>query len=156
MTVTPDGADFDGVSAAISGATLRAVEVASVLAAALGLRPVLVDEADRGAYHAAAAFAANFLVTLEDAAAQLMSTAGLDREVLLPLARAALENWGRRGPSALTGPIARGDHRTVALHRQVIADRTPDLLGLFDALVTATERLLEADGTAATGIGSAP
>ena len=73
-----------------------------------GLRAVRVDEADRVAYHAAAAFAANFLITLEDAAAQLMSTAGLDREVLLPLARAALENWGRRGPSALTGPVARG------------------------------------------------
>ena len=72
------------------------------------------------AYHAAAAIAANFLVTLESAAAELMSTAGLDREVLLPLATAALENWARQGPAALTGPIARGDRRTVARHREVV------------------------------------
>ena len=95
--------------AAIAGSTDRSLAAARALADALGLRPVQVADADRVAYHAAASFAANFLVTVESAAAQLMSTAGLDREVLLPLARAALENWGRSGPSALTGPVARGD-----------------------------------------------
>jgi hypothetical protein len=142
MTVTRAGANFAGVFAAVSGATPRATAVATALAATIGLRPVQVAEADRGAYHAAAAFAANYLVTLESAAAELMSTVGLQREVLLPLARAALENWGRQGPSALTGPIARGDRQTVERHRAVVADRTPDLLPLFEALTTATERLV--------------
>ncbi|HCP61765.1 MAG TPA: DUF2520 domain-containing protein, partial [Actinobacteria bacterium] len=39
---------------------------------------------------------------------------------------------------ALTGPIARGDESTVAAHRAAIADRAPDLLGLYDALAGAT------------------
>ena len=155
MTVPRDGADFRGVYAAVSGSTPGALRAAELLAETLGLRPVWVAEADRAAYHAAAAFAANFLVTVESAAAELMSTAGLDREVLLPLARAALENWGRSGPSALTGPVARGDRRTVARHRDVIATRTPGLLGLFDALVGATERLADAAGMAVAGIVSA-
>jgi predicted short-subunit dehydrogenase-like oxidoreductase (DUF2520 family) len=155
MTVTHDGADFKGAWAATSGSTSRALAVATALAAAVGLRPVQVAEADRVAYHAAAAFAANFLITVESAAAELMSSAGLSRDVLLPLTRAALENWGRQGSAALTGPIARGDRSTVASHREVVRERTPDLLGLFDALAAATERLATADRVAATGIGSA-
>lgn len=141
MTVTQQGADFAGVWAAVAATDPDALAAANALAAALRLRTVPVADADRAAYHAAAAFAANFLVTVESAAAQLMSTVGLDRVVLLPLARAALENWGRDGSAALTGPVARGDDRTVALHRDAIAERTPELRGLFDALVEATERL---------------
>jgi predicted short-subunit dehydrogenase-like oxidoreductase (DUF2520 family) len=134
MTIT-------GAWAAVAGSDAAALATARALAAALGLRPVPVADEDRAAYHAAAAVAANFLVTVESAAAELLSTTGLDRSVLLPLARAALENWGRDGGSALTGPVARGDRRTVALHRATIADRTPELVPLFDALVGATERL---------------
>ena len=156
MTVTHAGAHFEGVFAAIAGSTARATDVATALASAIGLHPVRVAEADRGAYHAAAAIAANFLVTLESAAAELMSTAGLDREVLVPLARAALENWGRQGPTALTGPIARGDQRTVARHRDVVATRTPDLLPLFEALTSATERLAAANRDSVPGPPTAP
>ena len=154
MTVTHDGADFAGVFAAVSGSTPGAAAVAVALAAALRLRPVQVAEADRVAYHAAAAFAANFLVTVESAAAELMSTAGLDREVLLPLAMAALENWARQGPTALTGPIARGDRRTVARHRATLEHRTPELLPLFEALATATERLAAANRAGPDSPGS--
>ena len=146
MTVTPDGADFRGVWAAVAGSSPTALEVARGLATAIGLRPVNVAEDDRVAYHAAAAMAANFLVTLESAAAELMSTAGLEPEVLLPLARAALENWGRKGPAALTGPVARGDAATVGRHRAVIATRTPELTALFDAMVAATERMVALRG----------
>jgi predicted short-subunit dehydrogenase-like oxidoreductase (DUF2520 family) len=148
MTVTAGGADFTGVPAAIAGSTSRSLAAAQALADALGLRPAQVSDADRVAYHAAAAFAANFLITVENAAAQLMSTAGLDRTVLLPLARAALENWGRSGSSALTGPVARGDRRTVAAHRDAVRARAPELLELFDALVRATERLATENETA--------
>lgn len=141
MTVTPAGADFRGVFAAVDGSSAPALAVAGALARALGLRPVRVAGADRVAYHAAASIAANYLVTVEAAAAELLATAGLDREVLLPLARAALENWGRLGPAALTGPVARGDSGTVTRHRAAMAERVPELVGLLDALVAATERL---------------
>lgn len=155
MTVSSQGADFAGVWAAVAGSDPPALAVAQALATAVGLRPVLLDDADRIAYHAAAAFAANFLITVESAAAQLMSTAGLDRQVLVPLASAALRNWADSGPAALTGPVARGDTGTVARHREVVLDRVPELIGLFDALVDATGRLAAADSTPDTGIGSA-
>lgn len=141
MTVTPSGADFRGVVAAVDGSSAPAVAVAEALARAVGLRPVRVADRDRVAYHAAASIAANYLVTVEAAAAELLATTGLDREALLPLARAALENWGRLGPAALTGPVARGDVGTVAGHRAAVAERAPELVALLDALVAATQRL---------------
>ncbi len=151
MTVTEQGTDLTGVWAAVAGSTPAALRVATALASAVGLRPVEVSEPDRVAYHAAAAIASNFLVTLEDAAAQLMSSAGLDRAVLLPLASAALQNWGRAGAAALTGPVARGDTGTVERHRAVIAERAPELSPLFEAMVSATERMAARDRNGTTG-----
>ena len=46
------------------------------------------------------------------------------------------------GPGrALTGPVARGDHSTVATQRQAVADTAPHLLDLFDELVHHTRSL---------------
>ena len=45
------------------------------------------------------------------------------------------------GSGALTGPIARGDEATVARQRAAVAERTPELLALFDALAAATRDL---------------
>lgn len=144
MTVRPGaGADvFAGAGCAIDGATARALAAAEALAAALGMRAFRVTDADRAAYHAAASFASNFLVTLEGAAERLAATAGVDREALVPLVRAAVANWAERGAAdALTGPIARGDEETVARQRAAVADRAPDLLLLFDVLADATKAL---------------
>lgn len=142
MTVPVTGANFAGAGAAVAGSSPRAVDFAHELCAELGLRPVTIADRDRGAYHAAASIAANFLVTLEDAAEQLMLTAGGDRLLLGPLVRAALENWlAEGGPTALTGPIARGDEATVARQRAAVAERTPHLVGLFDEMAAATRAL---------------
>lgn len=150
MTV-PAGepAPFAGASAAIAGVTPRARGVAVALAHHVGLTPIEVADEDRAAYHAAASLASNFLVTLEAAAEQLAQTAGVDRAALVPLVRAAVDNWAALGPErALTGPLVRGDEETVTRQRQAIAERTPDVLPLFDALAGAT-RALARSGAAA-------
>jgi predicted short-subunit dehydrogenase-like oxidoreductase (DUF2520 family) len=142
MTVPAAGAEFAGATAAVAGSTPQALAAARCLADALGMAPVHVRDEDRAAYHAAASIAANFLVTLEGAAERLAASAGLPRQALLPLARAALANWADHGAEhALTGPIARGDELTVARQRAAVADRDPDLLPLFDALTAATRDL---------------
>ena len=147
MTV-PAGAGpevFAGAGCAVDGATPDARAAAERLAAALGLRAARVTDEDRAAYHAAASIASNFLVTLEGAAERLAATAGVDRELLAPLVRAAVENWAARGAEgALTGPIARGDEATVQRQRAAVAERAPDLLPLFDALAEATRELAAA------------
>jgi predicted short-subunit dehydrogenase-like oxidoreductase (DUF2520 family) len=147
MTV-PAGAPhdvLDGAGCAVDGSTPRALELARALAARLGMRATQVTGQDRAAYHAAASIASNFLVTLEGAAERLAATAGVERALLAPLVRAAVENWAARGAEeALTGPIARGDDETVARQRAAVAERTPDLLPLFDAMVDATRAVAAA------------
>jgi len=147
MTVTSEGADFAGAGAAIAGTTPRALGLAAELAAALGMRAVEVAEHDRAAYHAAASIASNFLVTLEAAAERVAAAAGVEREQLVPLVRATVENWARLGPErALTGPVARGDELTIARQRAAVEDAAPDLVPLFDELVAATRALAGARG----------
>jgi predicted short-subunit dehydrogenase-like oxidoreductase (DUF2520 family) len=139
MTVTAKGAAFAGAGAAVAGSTPRALATAHALASALGLRAFALADADRPAYHAAASVAANFLVVLEGWAETLGPA---DRSLLAPLARAAVEHWAADGAAAaLTGPIARGDHATVARQRAAVAERTPEHLALWDALADATARL---------------
>jgi predicted short-subunit dehydrogenase-like oxidoreductase (DUF2520 family) len=138
MTVTADGATFAGAGCAVAGRDAGALAVATAIAERLGMRPLHVPDADRAAYHAGASIAANFLVTLEDAAERVF---GHDRALLAPLARAALENWLAQGPAALTGPIARGDDATVARQRAAVAERAPDLLAVWDALAHRTAAL---------------
>jgi predicted short-subunit dehydrogenase-like oxidoreductase (DUF2520 family) len=142
MTVTSEGASFAGAGCAIAGTTDRALAAARSLALALRMRPAVVTDEDRAAYHAAASIASNFLVTLEAAAEQLAATAGVERAALAALVRATVENWATQGPErALTGPIARGDDVTVARQRAAVTERAPELLDLFDALAAATRAL---------------
>lgn len=142
MTATLAGASFAGCFAAVAGSTPRALALARQLADELGMQPFEIADADRAAYHAAASIASNFLVTLEDAAATLLATTGADRSMLVPLTRAALENWAAMGgPAAITGPIARGDEAGVARQRAAIAERTPELLALFDAMAERTRAM---------------
>lgn len=142
MTVPVHGAVFAGASCAVAGTTDRALAAAHVLADRLEMRPFTIDDADRAAYHAAASIASNFLLAVEHAAERLATSAGADRSLLVPLVRATVENWAATGAhDALTGPIARGDTATVARQREAVAERTPDLLPLFDALALATQDL---------------
>jgi predicted short-subunit dehydrogenase-like oxidoreductase (DUF2520 family) len=146
MTVTRDGAQFAGAGAAIAGNTPRALGVATQLAAELGMTTVQIADVDRAAYHAAASIAANFLITLEDAAETMLRTTGAERSIVVPLVRAALENWAALGaPAALTGPIARGDEATVARQRAAVAERAPELIALFDELCDRTRAIVERD-----------
>ncbi|GAA4890494.1 DUF2520 domain-containing protein [Tessaracoccus lubricantis] len=142
MTVPEAGASFTGVAAAVDGGTARALDAAELIARSVGMVPVRVRDEDRAAYHAAASVASNFLVTLEDFAERLAASAGVPRERLLPMVRATVANWAASGaPAALTGPVARGDAETVARQRAAVAERCPEDLALFDALVEATLRL---------------
>lgn len=143
MTVTADGAEFRGAAAAIDASGTDALALATGLAVELGMEPIRIRPEDRAAYHAAASIASNFLVTLETAAERLAETAGVERRMLVPLVRATVENWARvGGERALTGPVARGDRATVERQRDAVEARTPELVGLFDALVDATHALV--------------
>ena len=146
QAVTGPDTSFTGCGCAVAGSTAAALAAATELAVLLGMRPFELDDSRRGAYHAAASIASNFLVTLEAAAESMAGAAGIApdeaRELLGPLVRSTVENWIALGPErALTGPVARRDEATVAAQRAAVEEAHPELLELFDALVTRTEEL---------------
>ena len=126
---------LDGAWAAVTAETDEARGQALELAGTLGLEPFELADAERPLYHAAAAMASNYLVTLHDAAASLFASAGAPAEALVPLMRRTIDNG-----FALTGPIERGDWATVEAHRDAIREARPDLVPLYDVLAEATAR----------------
>jgi len=126
---------LDGAWAAVTAETDEARARGFELAELLGLKPFeLADEA-RPLYHAGAAIASNYLVTLHRVASDLFAAAGAPPEALEPLMRRTIENGFQ-----LTGPIERGDWDTVESHREAIRSVRPDLEPLYDVLAEATAR----------------
>jgi predicted short-subunit dehydrogenase-like oxidoreductase (DUF2520 family) len=126
---------LDGAFAAVTAEDEDARKRGFWLARTLGLEPFeLVDDA-RTLYHAGAAIAANYLVTLHRVAAGLFRAAGAPPEALVPLMRRTIEN-----DFELTGPIERGDWDTVEAHRRAIRDAAPEVESLYDVLAEATAR----------------
>ena len=153
MSVPNGDASLEGACAAIRATSPADSAVLRSIAERLGMVPIDVAEEDRTAYHAAASLASNALVALQLAAAELAATAGVPASALQPLARASLAQVGASGPAALTGPAARGDWETVAAQRAAVADRTPHLLPLFDAVTDACAAVA---GTTPTPITAEP
>jgi predicted short-subunit dehydrogenase-like oxidoreductase (DUF2520 family) len=126
---------LDGAHAAVVAEWPEARHVGWWLAQLLGLEPFdLADEA-RPLYHAGAAVASNYLVTLHRVAAELFRAADAPPEGLAPLMRRTIDNGFE-----LTGPIERGDWETVERHRRAIRTARPELEPLYDVLAEATAR----------------
>lgn len=124
---------LDGAYAAITAETDEAREVGFELARLLGLEPFALAEDDRALYHAGAAIASNYLVTLHRAAAEIFSEVGAPVEGLRPLMQGVIDSRFE-----LTGPIARGDWATVDRHLDALRERRPRLEPLYRVLAEAT------------------
>jgi predicted short-subunit dehydrogenase-like oxidoreductase (DUF2520 family) len=125
---------LDGAWAAITGESPQALEHARELAETLGLHPFVLADDRRALYHAGAAMASNFLVTLHRAASRLLVNAGAPPEALTPLMERTIANGFE-----LTGPIARGDTATVERHLAAIRAEEPALEPLYRAFAEATQ-----------------
>lgn len=126
---------LDGAYAAVTADTDDGRERGFWLARTLGLEPFELADDARPLYHAGAAIASNYLVTLHNVAAELLRAAGAPPKALVPLMRRTIDN-----DFELTGPIERGDWETVEAHRRAIHEAAPDLETLYDVLAEATAR----------------
>jgi predicted short-subunit dehydrogenase-like oxidoreductase (DUF2520 family) len=127
---------LNGAYAAVSSESDEARDIGFWLARELGLEPFALDDSERALYHAGAVVAASYLVTLHQAAADLVQAAGAPPEALIPLMRRVIEN-----DFELTGPAVRGDWETVEAHVEAIRQRLPELEPLYRALADATAEL---------------
>ena len=124
---------LDGGWAAVTAESTDARAAGFWLAETLGLRPFGLADERRAAYHAAAAIASNYLVTLRKVAGSLAESAGVPSETLDPLMRSVIDSGFE-----LTGPIARGDWETVERHLDAIRSAEPELEELYTALAGVT------------------
>jgi len=136
----------DGDAEALAGAVVaiegepRAVELLEHLADRLSVARVAVAAENKARYHTALVLASNGRMALDAAAVRLLQEAGLDEgdalALLRPLTARTEENLRFATPAhAHTGPVARGDARTVRSQLDALADR-PRLLALYRALGT--------------------
>ena len=111
---------------------------AGKLVAAIGGIQLALDSTQMAAYHTAAALASNYVVAAIDAAAEVLSAAGVNStdavRALIPLAEGALRNISARGTTGgLTGPIRRGDVATIQRHLDALGAK-PSLAEIYRAL----------------------
>jgi predicted short-subunit dehydrogenase-like oxidoreductase (DUF2520 family) len=121
------------------------------MATALGGRWIRLEAGDKVAYHAAAVFASNYLVTLVKMSTDLWKTFAIPADqavqALLPLVRGTLNNIENIGiPQCLTGPIARGDTGTIKKHLKFIREKAPALLFPYKELGLQTIPIALAKG----------
>ena len=104
----------------------------------IGGRPFPIPTGQKALYHAVGMFSSPLLVSHLAAAQRTAELAGFSsreaRSLLEPIARATLDNFFGRGPGgSFSGPIARGDVSTIALHLQALEPH-PMLASMYRSL----------------------
>jgi predicted short-subunit dehydrogenase-like oxidoreductase (DUF2520 family) len=110
----------------------RALVAAERLANTLRMLPVRISAESKPAYHAGAAFVANYTVALVGVAERLARSAGVPADVAgrlyLPLLAGAVANLSSLGPAAaLTGAVRRGDVHTIQSHLDALGPEDREL-----------------------------
>jgi predicted short-subunit dehydrogenase-like oxidoreductase (DUF2520 family) len=115
---------FRGIFISLEGDP-EACHLGRKIAVRLGAHPLAIRAANKPLYHVACSLASNHSVVLFYLAAELLKKAGLGgrraEKLLWPLVEGTYHHVKKLGVAqALTGPVARGDVQTVALHLQAL------------------------------------
>jgi predicted short-subunit dehydrogenase-like oxidoreductase (DUF2520 family) len=148
QTFPPDTSPeaFEGVVVGLEGDD-RAVTAGETLTHALGARPVRLTPEEKARYHCAAALASNGLVALMAVVEEVFGSDRMDEQeaaadLVGPLVK---QTWTHleEGPpeGGLTGPVVRGDEKTVQMHLEALRTTTPHLVPLYVGLSTEMVRV---------------
>ncbi len=141
-----------GVSFAVEGDP-AAVVLGRRLARALEGEAFSIAKRDKALYHAWGAFASPLLVAALAQAEEIAQRSGISRrrarQAMAPIVRRTVENFLRvGGAAAFSGPLMRGDVRTIARHWRALA-RVPGARDIYAALVRSALRTLPVKNRAA-------
>ncbi len=130
-----------GAGVAVTSRSTEVVVSLMEFGESLKMRPFVVDDRDKAAYHAAASAASNYVVAALAVADELFKAADLSLDVAAPLIDASVSNAMALGAKdALTGPIVRGDVGTVRAQRE--AAQEAGVGEAFVAMARATATLI--------------
>ncbi|MBQ0720940.1 MAG: DUF2520 domain-containing protein [Gammaproteobacteria bacterium] len=130
----------------------RAIDSLDSLFSAIGGQVTTIKAEAKPLYHAATVMASNYLVALLGASEALLEKAGIEAAlasaILSPLMRQSLENGLTEGAvNALTGPIARGDSKTIQAHLKAIEQAAPGLRSSYTSMGTQALQLARQKNT---------
>ena len=114
----------------------RGVDAAEKIVKDIGGIGVRIPPDKKVAYHLAAVFASNGMVVLASISSAILSHIGVKSDIAEKIAARLMlgtaQNLSEFGVlKALTGPVVRGDHKTVAAHMDVLGGLTSDLTDIY-------------------------
>ncbi len=130
----------------------RALSVAREIVTVLKGQEITLKIDRKPLYHAGASVASNFLIATVGFGLELFEAAGIDRKsalkALMPLIKGTVKNIEAIGiPSALTGPISRGDSDVVESHLKALSVEIPETIRLYSELGKYTVEIALEKGT---------
>jgi len=138
---TLDTHAFQGVNCTIEG-DAKAIHILTPLWLSMGAHIFALNPEKKSSYHAAAAMASNYLVTLASEASKLFETSGVPQadahSICVQLMQTSLDNLKQTDTpqKALTGPLVRGDLQTIQKHLDAISSETTKNLYCAAGLAT--------------------
>jgi len=139
-----------GSSVAIEGPPALEAQLRDI-AARLRMRPIVLPPGARAAYHGGASFAASFLLSMLQEAAEVWASFGVSQDdalqALMPLAEGTLAAAASKGlPGALSGPVSRGDAGVVRRHVEALERLGPAHAAFYRELTRRQLQLARASG----------
>ena len=143
---------FKGTYCALEGNEV-ACDILEKLVNSIGGDCFKVESNKKQIYHSASVFASNYLVALQELSLRAFAESGVDRKlamkILEPIVKETSNNVFEVGlAKALTGPIARGDHKLIENQIQAIEDWDADSAELYRLLGKLSVDLSDEKGSA--------
>jgi predicted short-subunit dehydrogenase-like oxidoreductase (DUF2520 family) len=140
----PDLQNLRGIYYGIE-APAKMLPDAKALVKMLGGKYVVVPERHRALYHAVCVFSSGYIVQLLNIIEAISTQLNFGAhwyKILGPLMETSIINSVKSSPpSALTGPIMRGDLATVKLHLQTLRRHAPSAVNVYKAIGAESARV---------------
>ncbi len=130
----------------------EAIDTGKEIIDALGGAVMVIPSEGKMLYHGAAVTACNYFVALVFQALRMFEAVGIPREkglsALMPLIQGTVRNLERVGvPKALTGPIERGDLKTIQGHLEAFEKFMPEGKKIYCEMGKVAVDVAEAKGS---------
>jgi predicted short-subunit dehydrogenase-like oxidoreductase (DUF2520 family) len=131
----------------------EAVEIGKIMASQISGKFFTIDTREKSLYHAAAVFASNFINTVVFASFSIFKDIGVPEkdilEIISPLIKGTVNNIEKLGVvNSLTGPVVRGDIKTVEAHIKGFEESDNGFLELYRTLTEHTINLASLNSNA--------
>lgn len=122
------------------------LELAKKIIEALHSKFVLIPKDKKNLYHSACVISSNFLITLLNISAEVLSNIGIEKsktfEIFEPIIRNTLINVSKEGLiNSLTGPFERNEIETISNHLNSINTELPSLIPFYTLLGMETVKV---------------